>query len=80
MSTISVKDKMHILDINLIELRAQSSGNNRVSPQLIEITEDFYNQCINYLEEEQRYEDCALFRDNKNILLGIGGCRSNTSK
>lgn len=63
--TISIADKKRILEVNLEHIK---EGNSK---DVVVITERNYSEFINFLQENERYEDMALIRDNKNFLLGL---------
>ena len=62
--TIKTEDKKRILEINLTLLKEGKSKN------VVVINEEHYNEFINFLQENERYEEMALIRDNKKDLLG----------
>lgn len=62
---IKVDDKKRILEINLEHIK---SGNAK---DVVVISEQNYNEFINFLQENERYEEMSLLRDNKNFLLGL---------
>lgn len=61
--TLTKNDKFRVLEINLEALKTKEK-------EIITITDEFHQGCINYLEQEERWDDCVLFRDNKSKLLG----------
>lgn len=60
---LTTNDKFRVLEINLEVLKTTEK-------EIIVITDEFHQQCINYLQQEERWDDCILFRDNKSKLLG----------
>lgn len=56
--------KIEILNINLAAL---SDDDRRHG--LIIIDENTYNIWINYLVKEERYEECKILKDNKQLFV-----------
>jgi len=56
-------EKACLMDIILDNLKSGGEG--------ILISEKEYNWMLNYLiEDDERYEDCVIFRDNKDRIVG----------
>ncbi len=60
---ISIGDKQRILEINLNLIKE-----GKVEDVVV-ISEDHYNQFITFLTQDERYEDCALLKKNRNHLI-----------
>jgi hypothetical protein len=63
MMIIPIDTKLQVLYIDLELLE------NGVTEGLIEMDPETYDMMMEYLLEEQRFEDMCLFRDNKEYLV-----------
>ncbi len=60
---LTEEEKLILMDSILDNIKSGGDG--------VLISEEEYNWILNYLiNNNERYEDCALFRDNKNKIVG----------
>jgi len=56
-------EKIMLMDVILDNLKSNGDG--------VLISDEEYNWMLNYLiENNERYEDCVIFRDNKEKIVG----------
>ncbi len=60
---LTEEEKLILMDSILDNIKSGGDG--------VLISEEEYDWILNYLiNNNERYEDCALFRDNKNKIVG----------
>jgi hypothetical protein len=63
---LTKEEKLLLMETTLDNLKSGGDG--------VLITEEEYQWILNYLvSDNERYEDCVIFRDNKEIIVGHVG-------